>query len=243
MTNASTEQFGLAIEDASCRHILFAGCHDGAYLSLFRSINNNKRDKTTLVQGAGWISDFHEYGRVTQFPTVFRWLEISSDDKRHKPTTEEKAKRNGEKQSVSPTGLMGYISKLNRTLEGGGYMHGSQGEEFQARRPADNVLYDEPGATNVKTAYKKQNSNPSNGLINQETWGSGSLTSGDSSVFPDDSVSTFTNGANTRNGGTSSTTKPKPAQRPKPKPKPSAVLCRYDQKVCIHHPLPVHHGN
>jgi hypothetical protein len=35
------------------------------------------REKITLVQAAGWKSDFHQFNlNITQFPTVFRWLEL-----------------------------------------------------------------------------------------------------------------------------------------------------------------------
>jgi hypothetical protein len=37
------------------------------------------REKITLVQGAGFVSDYHQLGlNITQFPTVFRWSELSS---------------------------------------------------------------------------------------------------------------------------------------------------------------------
>lgn len=35
------------------------------------------REKVTLVQGAGWSSEFHQFNlNVTQFPTIFRWLDL-----------------------------------------------------------------------------------------------------------------------------------------------------------------------
>jgi len=56
-----------------CSHILFAGCHDSAYLSQLVPYSGI-REKITLVQGAGWNPDFQQFNlNVTQFPTLFRW--------------------------------------------------------------------------------------------------------------------------------------------------------------------------
>jgi hypothetical protein len=75
-TNAHTEQFKIASEDESCSHILYAACHDTAYLSQLVPLSG-LREKVTLVQGAGWNSEFHQFNlNVTQFPTVFRWLDL-----------------------------------------------------------------------------------------------------------------------------------------------------------------------
>ncbi|CAN9082727.1 unnamed protein product [Alternaria alternata] len=72
------EQFKIATEDTACRHILYAACHDPAYLAQLSPFSGI-RDKITLVQGAGWNSKFHEFGLdVTQFPTIFRWSEPSA---------------------------------------------------------------------------------------------------------------------------------------------------------------------
>lgn len=71
-----TEQFKFASEDNACSHILFAACHDNAYLSQLVPFSG-ARSKITLVQGAGFISEFHQYKlNITQFPTVFRWSEL-----------------------------------------------------------------------------------------------------------------------------------------------------------------------
>ncbi|EDU41015.1 conserved hypothetical protein [Pyrenophora tritici-repentis Pt-1C-BFP] len=68
-----TEQFKVASEDAACSHIVFAGCHDSAYLSQLIPYSG-VRDKITLVQGAGWNSEFQQFNlNITQFPTLFRW--------------------------------------------------------------------------------------------------------------------------------------------------------------------------
>ncbi|KAI4607994.1 hypothetical protein J4E80_009391 [Alternaria sp. BMP 0032] len=70
------EQFKIASEDSACSHILYAACHDPAYLSQLVPFSG-VRDKITLVQGAGWNSEFHQFNlNVTQFPTVFRWSEL-----------------------------------------------------------------------------------------------------------------------------------------------------------------------
>ncbi|KAI4658114.1 uncharacterized protein J4E79_007095 [Alternaria viburni] len=70
------EHFKIASEDTACSHILYAACHDPAYLSQLVPFSG-VRDKITLVQGAGWNSEFHQFNlNVTQFPTVFRWSEL-----------------------------------------------------------------------------------------------------------------------------------------------------------------------
>jgi hypothetical protein len=77
-TNADKrlEQFRVASEDSACTHILYAACHDTAYLSQLVAFSGG-RDKVTLVQGAGWSPEFHQCNlNVTQFPTIFRWSEL-----------------------------------------------------------------------------------------------------------------------------------------------------------------------
>lgn len=70
------EQFKIASEDSACSHILYAACHDSAYLSQLVPFSG-VRDKITLVQGAGWDSEFHNFNlNITQFPTVFRWSDL-----------------------------------------------------------------------------------------------------------------------------------------------------------------------
>jgi hypothetical protein len=70
------EQFKIASEDMACSHILYAACADPAYISQLVPFSG-VRDKITLVQGAGWNADFHQFNlNVTQFPTVFRWSEL-----------------------------------------------------------------------------------------------------------------------------------------------------------------------
>jgi hypothetical protein len=77
-TNADmrVEQFKVASEDSACTHILYAACHDSAYLSQLVGFSG-LRDKVTLVQGAGWSPEFHQFNlNVTQFPTIFRWSDL-----------------------------------------------------------------------------------------------------------------------------------------------------------------------
>ncbi|KAH7396511.1 hypothetical protein DE146DRAFT_615014 [Phaeosphaeria sp. MPI-PUGE-AT-0046c] len=70
------EQFKVASEDDACSHILYAACHDTSYLSQLVPLSG-VREKVTLVQGAGWSPEFHQFNlNVTQFPTVFRWLDL-----------------------------------------------------------------------------------------------------------------------------------------------------------------------
>ncbi|KAF1833744.1 hypothetical protein BDW02DRAFT_569726 [Decorospora gaudefroyi] len=70
------EQFKLASEDTACSHILYAACRDAAYLSQLVPYSG-VREKITLVQGAGWNPEFHQFNlNVTQFPTIFRWSDL-----------------------------------------------------------------------------------------------------------------------------------------------------------------------
>ncbi|KAJ4295403.1 hypothetical protein N0V90_007415 [Kalmusia sp. IMI 367209] len=71
------ESFKMAAEDSACHHILFAGCHDTSYLPQLVPYNGHQ-NKLTLVQGAGFETDFYQIGlNVAQFPTVFRWSELA----------------------------------------------------------------------------------------------------------------------------------------------------------------------
>ncbi|KAH9864118.1 hypothetical protein J1614_010052 [Plenodomus biglobosus] len=70
------EQFKLASEDTACSHILFAACHNAAYLSQLVPFSG-ACEKITLVQGAGWNQEYDQFALgVTEFPTVFRWSEV-----------------------------------------------------------------------------------------------------------------------------------------------------------------------
>ncbi|KAF1956895.1 hypothetical protein CC80DRAFT_534884 [Byssothecium circinans] len=72
------ETFKAAATDDACSHILYAACHDSGYLSQLVPYSGH-RSKITLVQGAGWNAEFHQFGlNVTQFPTIFRWSELAS---------------------------------------------------------------------------------------------------------------------------------------------------------------------
>jgi hypothetical protein len=81
------EQFKMASEDTACSHILYAACADPAYLSQLVPFSG-VRDKITLVQGAGWNSEFHQFNlNVTQFPTIFRWSGLSAAAPANKTST------------------------------------------------------------------------------------------------------------------------------------------------------------
>jgi hypothetical protein len=68
----------MAAEDSSCSHVLYAACHDASYLAPLAP-HSEQRNKVSLVQGAGFKSEFYKYGlNVTQFPTVFRWSGLPS---------------------------------------------------------------------------------------------------------------------------------------------------------------------
>lgn len=70
------EQFKIASEDTACSHIFYAACSSPAYLSQLAPFSG-QRDKITLVQGAGWNPEFHQFIlNVTQFSTIFRLSEL-----------------------------------------------------------------------------------------------------------------------------------------------------------------------
>lgn len=106
--NMDIEQFKAASEDTACSHILFAACHDSAYLSQLKPFSGSQ-DKITLVQAAGWNSDFHQFNlNVTQFPTIFRWSGLpaaaTADNKTTTPNelAGPKPKATPLKQNVTP---------------------------------------------------------------------------------------------------------------------------------------------
>ncbi|KAK7183667.1 hypothetical protein DPSP01_009547 [Paraphaeosphaeria sporulosa] len=71
------ETFKVAAEDTACCHILFAACHDTNYLPQLVPYNGLHK-KITLVQGAGFETDFYQLGlTIAQFPTIFRWSELA----------------------------------------------------------------------------------------------------------------------------------------------------------------------
>jgi hypothetical protein len=81
------EMFKLGAEDSACSHILFAGCHDTSYLPQLVPFSG-LRNKITLVQGAGFSSEFHQFSlNLTQFPTIFRWSGLSPLVPGIKPST------------------------------------------------------------------------------------------------------------------------------------------------------------
>ena len=72
------EQFRIASADSACSHILYAACHDSTYLSQLVP-HKGQLEKITLVQGTNWNPEFYQLQlNVTQFPTVFRWLNTPS---------------------------------------------------------------------------------------------------------------------------------------------------------------------
>jgi hypothetical protein len=59
-------------ENAQCRHIFFAGCHDVGYISELTPYAGN-RDRITLVRGAAFHPQFNKLNlRVEDFPNIFR---------------------------------------------------------------------------------------------------------------------------------------------------------------------------
>lgn len=79
--------FKLAADDNACTHILYAACHDASYLAQLVSYSG-LRNKITLVQGAGFNPDFHQFSlNVTQFPTIFRWSDLPSGTPSSKAST------------------------------------------------------------------------------------------------------------------------------------------------------------
>jgi hypothetical protein len=76
IADTHAEQFKVAAEDSACSHIVYAACHDTAYLSQLVPLSG-VREKVTLVQGASWNPEFHQFNlNVTHFPTVFRWSDV-----------------------------------------------------------------------------------------------------------------------------------------------------------------------
>ena len=59
------------VENAQCRHIYFAGCHDVGYLSELTPYQGN-RDRLTLVRTPSFHRQFMNLGlRVEDFPNIF----------------------------------------------------------------------------------------------------------------------------------------------------------------------------
>ena len=100
----------MGAEDEACNHILFAGCHDTSYLPQLVPFSG-LRNKITLLQGAGFSSEFHQFSlNVHQFPTVFRWSELPSSTPPAKPqvngnATPSKLAKTGRENAYSPGAL------------------------------------------------------------------------------------------------------------------------------------------
>ena len=63
-------------ENAQCRHIYFAGCHDVGYLSELSPYTGN-RDRITLVRTPAFHPEFNKLGmRVEDFPNIFRSMPL-----------------------------------------------------------------------------------------------------------------------------------------------------------------------
>ena len=63
-------------ENAQCRHIYFAGCHDVGYLSELTPYVGN-RDRITLVRTPAFHHEFTKLGmRVEDFPNIFRSMPL-----------------------------------------------------------------------------------------------------------------------------------------------------------------------
>ena len=93
--------FKLGAEDSTCSHILYAACHDASYLAPLVPYSG-LRNKITLVQGAGFNSDFHQFGLpVTQFPTLFRWSELPTVAPTTKATSTDRTSSNPPKAGPS----------------------------------------------------------------------------------------------------------------------------------------------
>lgn len=68
--------FRLYAENAQCRHIFFAGCHDVGYLSELSPFSGN-RDRITLVRTPAFHHEFNKLGmRVEDFPNIFRTVPL-----------------------------------------------------------------------------------------------------------------------------------------------------------------------
>ncbi|KAF2116207.1 hypothetical protein BDV96DRAFT_573557 [Lophiotrema nucula] len=122
------EMFKLAADDSACTHILYAACHDNSYLSLMVPYSG-MRDKITLVQGAGFSNEYHQFNlNVTQFPTVFRWSGLPStvpssksstavpNTPTKKNTNNKSSLRNGETHDTTP-GSNGYPMNGSNQLD------------------------------------------------------------------------------------------------------------------------------
>ena len=64
------------VENAQCRHIYFAACHDVGYLAELTPYSGN-RDRITLVRTPAFHYEFSKLGmRVEDFPNIFRTMPL-----------------------------------------------------------------------------------------------------------------------------------------------------------------------
>ena len=70
--------FRLFAENAQCKHIYFAGCHDVGYISELTPYVNN-RDRITLVRSTSFHPEFTKLGlRTENFSNIFRLTPLDS---------------------------------------------------------------------------------------------------------------------------------------------------------------------
>ena len=64
------------VDNAQCRHIYFAGCHDVGYISELTPYNGN-RDRITLMRTPAFHNEFLKLGlRAEDFPNIFRGTQL-----------------------------------------------------------------------------------------------------------------------------------------------------------------------
>lgn len=72
------------VENAQCRHIYFAGCHDVGYINELTPYASN-RDRITLIKTYAFHPEFTRLGmRVEDFPNIFRTTPLSGEPIAHK---------------------------------------------------------------------------------------------------------------------------------------------------------------
>lgn len=69
------------VDNAQCRRIFFAGCHDTGYINELTPHSTN-RDRITLVRTANFHPEFSKLGmRIEDFPNLFRAKALNGDSK------------------------------------------------------------------------------------------------------------------------------------------------------------------
>ncbi|KAF2001912.1 hypothetical protein P154DRAFT_489398 [Amniculicola lignicola CBS 123094] len=78
--------FKVGVEDDTCSHILFAGCHDRSYLAMLQ-FYSAMRDKITLVRVSEFKSEYSTMGfNHTSFPGLFKWVHMHSSSELSTPS-------------------------------------------------------------------------------------------------------------------------------------------------------------